>query len=79
MLDIPEGTETITVTNNSSRSFHVGGSIALPHIPMEVDSVLAKTISNSQYGSYFTFEFTPPPSQDTVTGGAGNDTVPAGP
>jgi hypothetical protein len=57
---------TITVTNQSSRSFILGGEMILPHTPIEISEEVKFAIDNSPYHSFFTYELTedPPPGRD---------------
>jgi len=57
---------TITVTNQSSRSFILGGEMILPHTPIEITEEVKFVIDNSPYHSFFTYEITedPPPGRD---------------
>jgi len=49
---------TITVTNQSSRSFILGGVMILPHVPQEISEEVKFAIDASPYHSFFTYEVT---------------------
>jgi hypothetical protein len=49
---------TITVTNQSSRSFILGGVMILPHVPQDISEEVKFAIDASPYHSFFTYEVT---------------------